>query len=471
MGTTLNADFQSVWKRVLGELEVSMDGNGFKTFVKPTQLIEVQDGIALIGVAHAFTSAQIKARFEAEILLSLQQELPEVQALSYTVNGPKHTEGEVDDFTSDRPARATKKPGSENTAAQRQASIFQRQPHLTERYNFGSFVVGSSNRLAYSAAKLVAEKPGTDYNPLFLYGPAGVGKTHLMWATYGEIARRNPELQLLYITIEEFYKTFVDSVRKSEAFTTKYRDVDVLLIDDIQFIKKKETTQEEFFHTFNALHQANKQIVICSDRPPKEIPGLEERLRSRFEWGMVVDIQPPDLETRVAILQTKAEQKRLDLPLEVAEAIAERISTNIRELEGGFNRILMHCELHNEPATVELVESVLGGAAIQANARRKPSPRLILTETARYFGISIEEITGKKRSRDIVVPRQVAMYLLRSELELSFPQIGSHLGGRDHTTIMHGCSKLESLVAAKAPISQDIISVRQRLTQEVALAS
>ncbi len=467
MGKTLNPDYEGSWQKILGELEISLEGNGFKTFVKPTELVGITGNTALISVSSVFTSAQIKGRFEPAIIQAIQVEFPEVTALNYTV---QQAAGQTTDqiFEPEQTAPRTQTTRNTPGSPQAQGTIFQ-QPHLAQRYNFQSFVVGSSNRLAYAAAQLVAEKPGTDYNPLFLYGPAGVGKTHLMWAAYGAIASHNPNLQLLYITIEEFYKTFVDSVRKSEAFTTKYRNVDVLLIDDIQFIQKKETTQEEFFHTFNALHQANKQIVICSDRPPKEIAGLEERLRSRFEWGMVVDIQPPDLETRVAILQSKAEQKRFDLPLEVAEAIAQRISTNIRELEGAFNRLIMYCELHQEEPSLEMVDAII--EAVEDPGKRKPSPRLVLTETARYFGVTIEELTGKRRSRDIVVPRQVAMYLLRSEIELSLPQIGSHLGGRDHTTIMHGCKKLDILVAQKDPITRDISNVRERINSEVSVAA
>ncbi|MBP9827238.1 chromosomal replication initiator protein DnaA [Candidatus Saccharibacteria bacterium] len=466
-------DYSNIWHSVLGELEVSLSSHSFKTFLKSTELITVTDGTAIIGVPNPFSSAQIKSRFEADILQVLQRQLPDVQALGYKVQSV--TSAPIDDQetlipqTAQKPTR-TKSPTKNQPYQQNsQPDLFNQQQHLIDRYNFSNFVVGSSNRLAYSAAKLVAEKPGTDYNPLFLYGPAGVGKTHMMWAVYGELKRRNPKLELLYITIEEFYKTFVDSVRKSEAFTTKYREVDVLFVDDIQFIKKKETTQEEFFHTFNSLHQANKQIVICSDRPPKEIPELEERLRSRFEWGMVVDIQPPDLETRVAIIQAKAEQKRFAIPMEVAEAIAERISTNIRELEGGFNKVLMHCELHHEAPTLALVEQILGGTASTPSGRRKPSPKQVLTETALYYGVSIEDLTGKRRNKDIVMPRQIAMYLLRSELDLSYPQIGGHLGGRDHTTVMHGCDKVETMIARQDPITHDISEVKQRLMREFAV--
>jgi chromosomal replication initiator protein len=275
----------------------------------------------------------------------------------------------------------------------------------------------------------------------------------------------------MYITIEEFYKSFIDSVRKSEAFTNKYREVDVLFVDDIQFIKKKETTQEEFFHTFNALHQANKQIVICSDRSPKEIPELEERLRSRFEWGMVVDIQPPDLETRIAIIQTKAEEKDFSISLEIAEAIAETISTNIRELEGGFNKVYMHCELHNEKPSLDIVSQVLGSANRSTGSRRKPSPKQIIEEIAQYYGLSSSDLSGKRRSRDVVLPRQIAMYILRSELDLSFPQIGGHLGGRDHTTIMYGCDKVETLIHTKDPITQDISEMRQKIHQDYMVVS
>ncbi len=462
-----NPDLGLIWQRVLGELEVSVTSHSFKTFLQPTELLGVdKDGTeAVISVPNPFSSAQIKARFEATIIDALHSHFPSLTRLAFkviTTRKPMKKDAADSLFSSS---------GLKNSSPdgpQPQANIFDKQNHLLDRYNFQNFVVGSSNRLAYSAGQLVAEKPGTNYNPLFLYGPAGVGKTHLMWAMYGEIKRLNPDLELLYITIEEFYKSFVDSVRKSEAFTNKYREVDVLFVDDIQFIKKKETTQEEFFHTFNSLHQANKQIVICSDRPPKEIPELEERLRSRFEWGMVVDMQPPDLETRVAIIQSKAEARQFAMTLDIAEAIAEKISANIRELEGGFNRVLMHCELHNQPASVEIVEEVLGKGQTMT-ARRKMSPKQVISEIARYYGVSMEDILGKKRSREIVMPRQISMYILRSEFDLSFPQIGSHLGGRDHTTIMYGYEKIEALVSKKDTIVRDIQDVRQRILQEGAV--
>lgn len=472
MGQT-PSDLDSIWQSILGELEVALSSHSFKTFLKPTKLDVVDPPKVVIAVPNPFSSAQIKARFEADILSGLHSHFPDVETIEYVIRSGNEDAVEA--------PQLAQKPGNRSGAARRSASekpssapqpnLFNQKQHLVDRYHFENFIVGSSNRLAYSAAQLVAEKPGTDYNPLFLYGPAGVGKTHLMWAIYGELRRKNKDIELMYITIEEFYKSFVDSVRKSEAFTNKYREVDVLFVDDIQFIKKKETTQEEFFHTFNALHQANKQIVICSDRPPKEIPELEERLRSRFEWGMVVDIQPPDLETRVAIVQAKAEAKRLPITLEICEAIAERISTNIRELEGGFNRVYMHCELHHVSPSLEIVNEVLGGVTSPSMGRRKPSPKQVIEEVAQYYGVTATEISGKRRSKDIVVPRQVAMYILRSELELSFPQIGGHLGGRDHTTVMHGCDKVANLMQAKDPITHDISEVRQRIHQEFTAVS
>lgn len=463
------SDLNSIWQTILGELEVSLSGHSFKTFVKPVILESVEGDTAVLVVPNPFSSAQIKARFEKDILDALANHIAGVEKIDYVIrsNTPSR-EIELELPASSQNPR--KKPGRNPQQTAPQPNLFNQKQHLIERYNFDNFIVGSSNRLAHSAARLVTEKPGTDYNPLFLYGPAGVGKTHLMWGIYGELARRNKNLELMYITIEEFYKTFVDSVRKSEAFTNKYREVDVLFVDDIQFIKKKETTQEEFFHTFNALHQANKQIVICSDRPPKEIPELEERLRSRFEWGMVVDIQPPDLETRVAIIQAKAEEKNFSITLEIAEAIAERISTNIRELEGGFNKVYMHCELHHEKPSLEIVAQILGGPAQSGGSRRKPSPKMVIEEIAQYYGLSSDDLSGKRRSKDVVLPRQIAMYILRSELDLSFPQIGGHLGGRDHTTIMHGCDKVQTLMNSKDPVTQEIIEVRQRIHQEFTAA-
>lgn len=459
------SDLNSIWQTILGELEVSLSGHSFKTFVKPVILESVQGNAAVLVVPNPFSSAQIKARFENDILDALANHIEGIEKIDYVIRStaqPANVELELPN-TMQAPRKSL---GRNTSQTAPQPNLFNQKQHLVERYNFDNFIVGSSNRLAHSAARLVAEKPGTDYNPLFLYGPAGVGKTHLMWGIYGELTRRNKNLELMYITIEEFYKTFVDSVRKSEAFTNKYREVDVLFVDDIQFIKKKETTQEEFFHTFNALHQANKQIVICSDRPPKEIPELEERLRSRFEWGMVVDIQPPDLETRVAIIQAKAEEKNFSISLEIAEAIAERISTNIRELEGGFNKVYMHCELHHEKPSLEIVAQILGGPAQTGGSRRKPSPKQVIEEIAQYYGLSSDDLSGKRRSKDVVLPRQIAMYILRSELDLSFPQIGGHLGGRDHTTIMHGCDKVETLMRSKDPVTQEIVEVRQRIHQE-----
>lgn len=461
-----NSDLGSIWRSILGELEVSISGHSFKTFLKTSELESIKNDSAIISVPNPFSSAQIKARFENDILHLLKPHFPDVTRIEYVISSSLDADDQMDALiiSSKNSKKVTPSANSPQT------NLFTHNQHLIERYNFDKFVVGSSNRLAHSAARLVAEKPGTDYNPLFLYGPAGVGKTHLMWGIYGELARRKKKLELMYITIEEFYKSFIDSVRKSEAFTNKYREVDVLFVDDIQFIKKKETTQEEFFHTFNSLHQANKQIVICSDRAPKEIPELEERLRSRFEWGMVVDIQPPDLETRIAIIQTKAEEKDFSISLEVAEAIAEVISTNIRELEGGFNKVYMHCELHHEKPTIDLVNTILGSSHRVTGSRRKPSPKQVIEEIARYYGLSVSDLSGKKRSKDVVLPRQVAMYVLRSELDLSFPQIGGHLGGRDHTTIMHGCDKVESLVRDKNTITQDISEVRQIIHQEFAAA-
>lgn len=460
-----SSDLNSIWQTILGELEVSLSGHSFKTFVKPVLLESINKDTAILVVPNPFSSAQIKARFETDIIHSIAQYIEGVKKIDYVIRStPASQDSSLDVIVSAGRKRSSHKNYPINTSPQ--PNLFNQKQHLVDRYNFENFIVGSSNRLAYSAARLVTEKPGTDYNPLFLYGPAGVGKTHLMWGIYGELARRNKNLELMYITIEEFYKTFIDSVRKSEAFTNKYREVDVLFVDDIQFIKKKETTQEEFFHTFNALHQANKQIVICSDRPPKEIPELEERLRSRFEWGMVVDIQPPDLETRVAIIQAKAEEKNFSISLEIAEAIAERIATNIRELEGGFNKVYMHCKLHNENPSMDLVVKILGGSTKTNGSRRKPSPRRVIEEIAQYYGLSVGDLSGKRRSKDVVLPRQVAMYILRSELDLSFPQIGGHLGGRDHTTIMHGCDKVETLMQKKDPVTQEISEVRQRIHQE-----
>ena len=314
---------------------------------------------------------------------------------------------------------------------------------LNPKYTFDTFVIGNSNRFAHAAALAVAEAPAQAYNPLFIYGGVGLGKTHLMHAIGHYILNQNPHSKVVYVSSEKFTNELINSIRddRNNEFREKYRNVDVLLIDDIQFIAGKESTQEEFFHTFNALHEANKQIIISSDRPPKEIPTLEDRLRSRFEWGLISDIQPPDLETRIAILKKKAKMENLNIPDDVMLYIATKIQSNIRELEGALIRIVAYSSLTNKEVTVELAEEALKDI-ISDTKPRKITVDLIKEVVAKEFNVKIEDFNSKKRTRAIAYPRQIAMYLTRELTDLSLPKIGDEFGGRDHTTVIHAYDKI-----------------------------
>lgn len=457
----MDTKLQTVWGSVLGELEIVLSQANFQTWLKGTELAELSDTSAVVFVPNIFTRQWIQDKYHQQILDAIRKVKPEVQSIDYTT---KKSSVSVESS----PTEAVKIPNSptsqQNKRYSPQSSIenygeFRPNP----RYKFDNFITGSGNKLAFSAAQLVSEKPGEMYNPLFLYGPAGVGKTHLLWAISNEIHSREPDCKILYSTSEEFINTFLSAIRKGENFTEKYRKVDVLLIDDMQFIAGKIKTQEEFFHTFNALHQYNKQIVLCSDRPPKEIPTLEERLRSRFEWGMVADIQPPDLETRVAILMNKASSHNIDLGLDVAEFIATHIDSNIRELEGALTKVIAHARLHEKPIDISTAQEVLG-MYIQ-KSQVKVNPKNVLQKTAEYYEISLNDIMGVKRTREIVVPRQVAMFIMREELSMSFPRIAKSLGGKDHTTIMHGVNKIKTQVATDSMLSRDIQSIKELIVK------
>jgi chromosomal replication initiator protein len=333
---------------------------------------------------------------------------------------------------------------------------------LNEKYTFESFIVGSGNELAYAACQAIAQKPGEKYNPLFVYGGVGIGKTHLIQAVGNAVLAKNPGARVVYVTSEQFVQEFIDAVRykKNTDFASYYRNADVLIIDDMQFIAGKDKTQEEFFHTFNALHQANKQIIISSDKPPKDIPTLEERLRSRFAWGMSIDMQNPDFETRCAIIQTKAQSHMVELPSDVVEYLSNLVQSNIRELEGALNQLLAFCEMRNLKPDLQIASSLLG--SIKSRPKHI-SAKQIIERTAKHFQIQLEDILGPKRDKDIVVPRQVAMYMLRSELHLSFPKIARELGRKDHTTAIHSIEKIEREMGYDAEIKAAITDIKERL--------
>ena len=316
-------------------------------------------------------------------------------------------------------------------------------PTLNPKYTFDSFVVGNNNRFAHAAALAVAEAPATSYNPLFLYGGVGLGKTHLMHAVGNSILRKNKDYNILYVTSEKFTNQLINSIKdnSNEQFRNKYRNIDVLLIDDIQFIAGKERVQEEFFHTFNALHESGKQIILSSDRPPKDIQLLEDRLKSRFEWGLIADISNPDYETRLAILRKKAQIDNINIDDEILSNIATKIDTNIRELEGALNKLIAKASLTNSPITVEMAERAIND--IIAQQEKVFSAEFVQETVAKYFNIDAKDLRGSKRSNDVAFPRQIAMYLCRNVAQMSLPQIGKDFGKRDHTTVMHACTKIE----------------------------
>lgn len=444
----------ALWQTVLGEMELSVSRASFMTWFKNTELIQHEDGNVVIGVPNVFAKQQFEVKFTSQITASLQKNGVSVNRISYIISSG-----------SKKPLRqATTLPTitAPNLAEPAQPRHQTRQSSLNPKYTFDTFIVGGSNDLAYTACMAVAKDPGTKYNPLFLYGGVGLGKTHLMQAAGNEIAKRNPSARILYTSTETFVNEFLDSIRyKRKWDSSRYRTADVLIIDDVQFIAGKEKTQEEFFHTFNALHQANKQIIISSDKPPKAIPTLEERLRSRFEWGMAIDIQSPDFETRCAILQTKANQNGITLNRETVEYLATTIQTNIRELEGGLNQLLAFCEMRGIEPDLQTAQGLLGN--VRTSRPHHLTPRQVIEKTAKHFQLEPTDITSPKRDKHIVVPRQIAMYLLRSELHLSFPKIASELGRKDHTTAIHSVEKIEKAIKLDYIVRQQITDIRERL--------
>lgn len=437
------------WQNLIGQLQMEMSKAAFNTWVRSAELIKFEENIFTIGVQNAYARDWLESRLSSTItrhLTGLMNEKIEVNFVVWHKEIVSHSR----DLTSETISQQFIEQ-KENT---NQCSF------LNTRYSFSNFVVGPSNRLAHAACLAVAENPAKSYNPLFLYGGVGMGKTHLLHAI-GNTAINN-RMSVLYVSSEEFTNDLINAIRShnTQSFRDRYRNIDVLLIDDIQFIAGKESTQEEFFHTFNTLHGQDKQIVISSDRPPKAMNTLEERLRSRFEWGLIVDIQPPDLETRTAILRSKAERSGRKVPSEILDSIARQIQSNIRELEGALTRVLAYAELSNLPLSTHLVNSALADLLPR---RDKLLPDQVLYAVANAFGISPEKILGRDRSRDIALPRQVTMYLLREEAHISLPQIGEAIGGRDHTTVMYACDKVADLIERDDRLRRQLIQIREQL--------
>ncbi len=455
----------ALWQAVLGEIELSVSRGNFVTWFKNTQLIRYKDDAVVVGVPNVFVKNQLEKKFNDLVIEILAKNGAKPDRIEYKIHSSPPANGKREDaavFNGVKSASAAdvqvahRKPSIANvTHAYRQG--------LNERYNFENFVVGSSNELAYTACQAIVQKPGTKYNPLFIYGGVGIGKTHLIQAVGNTVLANKPSARVIYASTEQFVQEFVDSLRlkkNTHDFSTYYRSADVLIVDDVQFLAGKERVQEEFFHTFNALYQANKQLIMSSDKPPKDIPTLEDRLRSRFAWGMTIDMQTPDFETRCAILQSKANSQEISLSQAVIEFLATRVQSNIRELEGALNQVLAFCEMRGVEPDVQIVTTMFEGTK---NRPKHISARHIIERTAKHFHVSMEDILGPKRDKDIVVPRQIAMYMLRSELHMSFPKIARELGRKDHTTAIHSIDKIEKEMSYDGPIKQNVGELKERL--------
>ena len=425
---------QEIWEKVLSMIEEDVAATSFNTFFKDTQLENLTPEEAIIVTDDEFVANWLGQKYTEVVQNVLYQ------ALEVDVKPTFYSEDQYEKLKANEgPASPT--PQKETAHSVDEASIGKEQ--FNDHNTFETFVIGPGNRFPHAASLAVAEAPAEAYNPLFIYGGVGLGKTHLMQAIGHNVLETNPEMKVLYTSSEKFTNEFIQSIRQNESdkFREKYRNIDILLIDDIQFIQNKEQTQEEFFHTFNELHQANKQIVISSDRPPKEISKLEDRLRSRFEWGLIVDITPPDYETRMAILQKKTEEENLDIPTEALTYIANQIQTNIRELEGALNRVNAFSKLQNEPITTELTATALKDL-ISTPKTKKITIQDIQKVVGDYYSVRIEDFSAKKRTKSIAYPRQIAMYLSRELTDFSLPKIGEEFGGRDHTTVIHAHDKI-----------------------------
>ncbi|KRF28830.1 chromosomal replication initiator protein DnaA [Phycicoccus sp. Soil802] len=492
-------DFTQIWQNTIATLDADGLPARERAFLTLARLAGLLDGTALVKVPNDYTKDVVEQRVRDAVTRALSSQLGEQVHLAVTVDtsldDAHHTEdttGYVEEaagtpvLTLGSDLQGTISSGmgvpgqGDNVYALTPATEQQRRPRdevlsvtdesatrLNPKYTFDTFVIGASNRFAHAAAVAVAEAPAKAYNPLFVYGESGLGKTHLLHAI-GHYARNlYPHVKVRYVNSEEFTNDFINSIRDDKAsnFQRRYRDVDVLLIDDIQFLQGKVQTQEEFFHTFNTLHNANKQVVITSDLPPKLLSGFEERMRSRFEWGLLTDVQPPDLETRIAILRKKAIQERMSAPDDVLEFIASRISTNIRELEGALIRVTAFASLNRQSVDMGLAEIVLKDLIPNEQGSQITSAT-IMAQTAAYFGLTIEDLCGTSRSRVLVTARQIAMYLCRELTDLSLPKIGQQFGGRDHTTVMHADKKIRQLMAERRAIYNQVTELTNRIKQQ-----
>ncbi len=454
---------EQLWQTILGEMELCISKASFTTWFRDTSVLSKNESEMVISVPNGFAKEWLENKYHKFILKAVQSIYPEIIKITYKIGGSPKQSGQqsgqikqIEDIT-----RAQTADSANASPSNKNGNL---NGLLNFKYNFSSFVVGSNNELAFAACQAVSKKPGTTYNPLFIYGGVGLGKTHLLQSIGNEILKNNPEKKVKYASSEKFTNELIDAIsgKNTKLFKDIYRNIDILIIDDIQFLAGKEKTQEEFFHTFNTLYENNKQIVLSSDRPPKAIPELEERLRSRFEGGMIADIGFPSYEMRLAILKAKLDEKDFEMPDESLNYIALHIQRNIRELEGALNRVIATCELDQEYPNIKKTTNILADLISQP-IKKATTSKDILKNVAEFYDVSMEDIISKNRRKEIVKPRQIAMYLMRSEIKSSFPSIGACVGGRDHTTAMHAYEKISKDIESDKVIEQEIHLITEKI--------
>jgi len=453
---------EELWQAALGEIELNLSKANFITWFKNTGVLEKKDGFATISVPNGFSKEWLSNKYQKLILKSLRNLSPDIKNVDFVISTTLSSSQIIPSSPNISIQKYTEKqPQLENQAGFEEFKV-NKDTNLNPKYTFDSFVVGSFNELAQAAAKAVVQNLGTLYNPLFIYGGVGLGKTHLLQAIGNEVIDQNKK-RVKYTSSERFSSELIYSLRegKIDRFKEEYRKIDVLIIDDIQFLAGKEKTQEEFFHIFNALYQKNKQIILSSDRPPKAIATLEERLRSRFEGGMTADISYPDFETRLVIIKTKADEKKYCLPEDGLEYIATNIKKNIRELEGALNRVMAFVQINNTPPSIDDTAKIL--SSVIAPPRKLISYKNIIKAVSEFYDITTSDLTTKCRRREIVWPRQITMFLMREELKNSYPFIGEKLGGKDHTTVMYACEKLNKEIETNETVQQEINLIKERI--------
>ncbi len=460
---------QQLWQAALGELELLLSKANFTTWFKHTGISSIEESRAIISVPNGFTKEWLEKKYHQTILKALRsvtdnkikEVVYKIEAIQNQSAFPK-IEPKMEEFQEMAKIDGIQEKSVFTTKTSEKSK--ENQLNLNPKYTFASFIVGKNNELAHAASLAVSKNPGQTYNPLFIYGGVGLGKTHLLQAIGHKLLADNPRIKILYVSCEKFANDFINAIQsgKAEEFKQKYRSADLLLIDDIQFISGKEQTQEAFFHTFNELHQQNKQVVISSDRPPKAISTLEHRLVSRFEWGMIADISTPDLETKIAIIEAKAKEKNYPLDSEISNYLATVIHNNIRELEGALNRIIAHSQLQNKKLGLTEIKEITD--SITANSQKKSlTPKYVINIVSEYFDIEFNDIIGPCRKKNLAEPRQIIMYLMREEMKASYPTIGQELGGRDHTTVIHAYEKIVKNLKTDDKLRQDINTLKQKL--------